>query len=143
MPSIKKLPECDVLRQHVDERLTNQSIADRYGVTQEAVRQALTRCGIERPRVRNDFRHYLPWRPVRSNHQRHVLAIRLRSYAKKQQGKELMPHEPALLEEFMAYLDGENAWGVPLSVHYDLDDADGFWLEPRRPGDRDYISPPT
>lgn len=139
----KKLPDCGRLQELADEGKTTQEVADEYGVTYEAARQAFARCGIERPRLRNDYRHYLPWRPIRANHQRSVLAIRLRSYAKEQQGKALKDHEPRLLDEFKRFLDGENRWGLEMSVHYDMDDPDGFWLEPRRPGDRDYISPPT
>lgn len=143
MPSTKKLPECDKLKElvEVDDR-SNNAIAEMYGVTPEAVRQALVRCGIDRPRQRLDHSHYFPWKGVRSNHQRNVLAGRLRSYSKLMQDKPLRDNEKRLLDEFREWMDGENEWGVPFSVHYNRDDPDGFWVEPRKPGDRDYISPP-
>lgn len=143
MPTVKKLPECDQLKELVEtDGCSNQEIGDRYGVSAEAVRQALVKCGIDRPRVRTDHSHFMPWRGVRANHQRNVLASRLRSYSKEAQGKPLRVNEERLLAEFREWMDGGNEWGVPFSVHYDRDDPDGFYLEPRRPGDRDYISPP-
>lgn len=143
MPTVKKLPECDRLKELADSGASNHDVAQMYGVTPEAVRQAFIKCNIERPRLRNDHSHYMPWRGVKSNHQRNVLASRLRSYSKMMQGKPLRPSEERLLGEFREWMDGDNEWGVPFSVHYDREDPDGFWVEPRKPGDRDYISPPT
>jgi hypothetical protein len=72
-----------------------------------------------------------------------VIARRLRAYSKRQQGKPLSDTESRLLDDWMKFMDGGNSLGIPLSVHYDRSDDEGFWLEPRQPGDRDYISPPV
>lgn len=142
MASYRKLPSFDVLMQHVKEGLSNREIAELYGVTGEAVRQALERGGFKREADRPNHAHYIPWK-IRADHGGDVLLRRLRSYSKRQQGKPLSDTEARLLDEWLRFMEGGNSLGVPLSVHYDRTDADGFWLEPRRPGDRDYISPPA
>lgn len=142
MASAKKLPEVDVLLEHATkEGLTNHEIGKLYGTTGEAVRQALARVGFRRGEGRPTHAYYIPWK-VRSDHMGDVLARRLRTYSKRQQGKDLSDTEARLLNDWLKFMDGGNSLGLPLSVHYDRNDEDGFWLEPRQPGDRDYISPP-
>ena len=142
-PPHKRLPDCDQLRKLVGDGKTRKEIAEMYGVSYESARQALLSCGIEPQRERADMRHYLPWRHRRADHESNVLASRLRSYAKEQQGRPLTESEARLLDEWKQFMDGANRWGLPFSVHYAREDDDGFYLEPRRPGDRDYISPPA
>ena len=137
----RKLPSDEVLAEHIAAGMTKRQIADAYGVTAEAVRQALVKAGIQASRERPTHAHYLPWR-LRADHVGDVLARRLRAYSKRQQGISLSVAEARLLDQWIAYMDGDNPIGVPLSVHYDRTDRDGFWLEPRQPGDRDYINPP-
>lgn len=141
MPGTRKLPEPDVLVRHATEGLTNKEIGELYGVTGEAVRQALEKAGYERTSGRPSHAYYLPWK-IRSDHIGDVLARRLRAYSKRMQGKPLSDSDARLLDEWLKFMDGGNSLGVPLSVHYDRQDDDGFWLEPRQPGDRDYVSPP-
>lgn len=142
MAPTKKLPDDDVLLKHVADGLSNREIADKYGTTPEAVRQALVKLGIKRGPERPNHAHYLPWR-VRSDHVNDLLARRLRTYSKRMQGKPLTQTESRLLDSWVKFMDGENSLGIPLSVHYDRRDDDGFWLEPRQAGDRDYICPPV
>ncbi|MGI4764818.1 MAG: hypothetical protein ACRYGP_07095 [Janthinobacterium lividum] len=40
-------------------------------------------------------------------------------------------------------MDGDNSYELALSVHYDRKDPEGFWLEPKHPGDRDYVHAPA
>ena len=143
MASVRRLPEASVLQEHVERGETNREIAEHYGVTGEAVRQALVRDGIARPdsAQRPSHAHYVPWR-LRGDHVNDVLARRLRSYSKHQQGRQLSETESRLLDEWMKFMEGDNSLGLPLSVHYDRNDEEGFWLEARKPGDRDYICPP-
>lgn len=142
MASAKKLPDDETLLQLArDEGLTNQQIGDRYGTTGEAVRQQLAKLDFRRGPERPSHAHYLPWR-IRADHVGDVLARRLRAYSKRQQGRKLSPTEDRLLDEWLKWMDGANPWGIAMSVHYDRMDGDGFWLEARQPGDRDYISPP-
>ena len=142
MPQTRRLPDSEVLVRHASEGLTNKEIGEIYGVTGEAVRQALEKAGFTRSdNGRPSHAYYLPWK-VRADHVGDVLARRLRAYSKRQQGKPLKDTEARLLDEWVKFMDGGNSLGVPLSVHYDRSDEDGFWLEPRQPGDRDYISPP-
>lgn len=141
MPSPRKLPDVEVLLDEAQQGLTNQEIGDKYGTTGEAVRQALAKAGYRRGPERPNHGRYLPWR-IRADHVGDVLARRLRAYSKREQGKPLTETERRLLEEWIKFMDGGNSHGLPLSVHYDRSDPDGFWLEPRQPGDRDFISPP-
>jgi len=141
MASVRKLPGIELLLEHVEQGLTNREIADRYGVTGEAVRQALERGGYRRPNSRPSHHDFIPWK-VRADHVGDVLARRLRAYSKRQQGKPLTDTESRLLDEWTRFMEGDNSLGLPLSVHYDRTDEDGFWLEPRQNGDSHYISPP-
>ena len=141
MPSPKRLPGAEQLRRLAGEGRSKKEIAEKYGVSEEAVRMAGLRAGINWPSQRLSHAHYLPW-SVQVDHSSDLLARRIRQYSKLQQGVELSDDDQRLLEKWMAWMDGENPYGTPLSVHYDRNDPDGFWLEPRREGDRDYISPP-
>lgn len=136
-----RLPSAEVVRELHEQGMSMREIGNRYAVTNEAVRQKLQSVGV-RTGNRNDHSHYLPWR-LRADHSHDVIAKRLRAYSKQQQGVQLPDDEARKLVKFMEFMDGANPVGVALSVHYDRLDAEGFWLEPRQPGDRDYISPPT
>jgi hypothetical protein len=141
MPGVRKLPTGEALVRHAADGMTNKEIGELYGVTGEAVRQALEKAGFTRDNPRPSHAYYIPWK-VRADHVGDVLARRLRAYSKRQQGKQLTETESRLLDEWLKFMDGGNSQGVPLSVHYDRTDDEGFWLEPRQYGDRDYISPP-
>lgn len=143
MASIRKLPSDDVLlRLACEEGLSNKDIALRYGTTGEAVRQALAKVGFRRQPERPSHARYLPW-TVRADHVGDLLARRLRMASKREQGRPMTESENRLLDDWIAFMEGGNSYGVPLSVHYDRNDDEGFWLEPRRPGDRDFIHPPA
>lgn len=140
MPYVKKLPDEPVLRELVRDGKSNREIGDIYGTSDEAVRLRLHEYHIVRPTTANRTSHsrFIPWR-VQANHVDDVIMKRLRAYSKKQQGKTLSPSQERLLTSWIEFMDGGNPWGVPLSVHYNRHDPEGFWLEVRRPGDRDYI----
>lgn len=142
MVAVRRLPPGDDLLKLVEAGVTRKEIAQKYGVTPEAVRQALDKAGAPRPETtRLSHAHYMPWR-IRADHTHSILAKRLRLLSRHRQGVGLSANEQRQLDEWVAFMEGGNKWGVPLSVHYDFRDQDGFWLEPRRPGDRDFISPP-
>lgn len=145
----RRLPGPDVLLKHIKTGLTNKQIADLYGVSPEAVRQAvnreavqreLEREGIERGPKRVSHRRYMPWR-IRADHAHDIVAKRLRLYSRAEQGLPLADAERRQLVEWKEYMDGGNRWRVPLSVHYEI--SEGFWLAPRQAGDENYISPPS
>jgi hypothetical protein len=136
----KKLPDDKTLARLVKQGLTNKAIGELYGATGEAVRQKLLALGL-RQQERPSHAQYLPWR-IRADHVGHVLARRLRAYSKRQQLIELSEIESRRLDEWLKFMDGGNRWGLPMSVHYDRNDPDGFWLEPRAATDRDYIAAP-
>lgn len=136
-----KLPDIAMLEEHRTGGMSISEIGDKYGVTGEAVRMAYKRNGVELPRERNDHARFLPWR-IRADHAHDLVARRLRALSKREQGGTLKESEEKLLDEWLEWMDGANSHGIPLSVHYDRTDPEGFWFEPRKPGDRDYISPP-
>lgn len=143
VPWNRKLPPEDVLREHVEAGMSDKQIGERYGTTDEAVRIARKEATppIERGTNRTNHSRYIPWR-VRADHVSDVIARRLRAYSKKQQGKPLTPTEGRRLEQWVAFMEGDNKHGLKLAVHYDRNDPDGFWLEPWQDGDRDFVSPP-
>lgn len=135
----RKLPELNVLMEHARQGLTNKQIAEMYGASDEAVRQQFAKAGVRRGPERADHGRYLPWR-IRADHVGDYCAKRLRAFSKREQGWELSEQESKLLDEFLEYMDGDNPWGAPLSVWYSK--TEGFWVQRRRDGDRDYIHPP-
>lgn len=134
----KKLPDDKTLASLVRKGLTNKAIGDLYGVSGESVRQRLVKAGIIRPE-RISHATYLPW-TVRSDHTRLLLARRLRDYSRRQQNQP--EDQPRALDAWLKFMDGGNRWGLPMAVHYDRADPDGFWLEPAKDGDRNYIHAP-
>ena len=141
-PRNRKLPSLEVVKALVDEGLSNTDIGAKYNASGEAVRQLLERHGIHREHGRTSHSRFMPWR-IRADHANDVLAKRLRAYSKRVQGTPLSEKDSRLLDQWIEYMNGANALGVPLSVHYDRRDNDGFWLEPAVPGDRDFIHPTT
>lgn len=143
MPSTRKLPSIDVLTALREAGQSNNKIAEQYGTTAEAVRQAFARAKLPTAREpRMNHRELIPWR-VRSDHLQHTLVKRLRLYGRFQKGAQLDHVQQTTLDNWLKFMEGDNDRGVPLAVHYDYSDPEGFWLEPRRPGDRDLVSPPT
>ena len=140
MPGQSKLPSDARMRELHEEGLTNQQIASRYGVTREAVRQKFARMGLDRGPRRADHRRFLPWR-MRAQHQQDVLARRLRELSKREQGFPLTDTENRNLDEWLAFMEGDNDAGVPLAVHYNMNDPEGFWLQPRTDEDDGLVSP--
>lgn len=140
---VRRTPDRETLLALAEQELSNKEIAEKYGVTTEAVRQAYLREGLTPPKAGSRMRHqdFIPWKHIRSDHAGDMLVRRLRYYSKRMQGKPLRNQESRLLDDWLAFMDGENRWGVPLSVHYSR--TEGFWLEPRQPGDRNYIHPPA
>lgn len=136
-------PDKETLKALIESGLTNPEIGARYGVTGEAIRQAAIRYGLTPAGYGTRVNHqdYMPWRRVRADHVGDMLARRLRSYSKRQQGKALRTEEARRLDDWISYMDGQNRWKLPMSVHYSR--AEGFWLEPRRDGDRNYVCPPS
>lgn len=116
--------------------MTNKAIGERYGTSDEAVRQALARAGFRSGPDRVSHGRFLPW-TMRADHANHIVAKRLRTYSRFRQGWPLEPEEARRLEDWIEFMEGNNSLGVPLAVHYDR--HEGFWLEEAGPGDRDFI----
>jgi hypothetical protein len=141
-PRNRKLPSLEVIKALLAEGLSYREIGVRYGCSGEAVRQFSVRHGIAPPSTKTHHKQYMPW-VLNLNHAGDFIALCLRAYSKSKQGVKLSDREARDLPAFVAYLDGANPQGIPLSVHYDRLDSEGWWLEPRQPGDHDYIHPPV
>jgi hypothetical protein len=141
MTQPRKLPGLDVLKKHVADGLTNKQIGAMYGATPEAVRLTLAKVGIRNGPGRPDHSRYVPWR-VRADHAKHVLLRDLRAYSRRQQGLPLDEGDNRTLDEWIRFMEGDNPYGVRMSVHYDRFDPQGFWIEPEQEGDRDFVHPP-
>jgi hypothetical protein len=137
-----KLPDADILRPLVEAGEGVKEIAARYSVTHEAVRRALARHGLTPHHTRISHRQYMPW-TLSSRDTHNYLAQRLRDYSSVRQGKRISARASATLREWQRFMEGDNSYGVQLSVNYDRRDPEGFWLEPKQDGDGDYIHPPA
>lgn len=141
-----KLPPDDELARLVREGKTVGEIAALYSASRQGVDFRLNKAGIRRDvRPRQDHQHYIPWEGMRSNHRSLTNPFYrcLLLYSRRQQGVELKPADQAVLDLWLAYMDGDNGWRRKFAVHYDRDDDQGFWLEPWQEGDRDYVHPPA
>lgn len=137
----RRLPDEATVRNLVEEGMSDRDIASRYEVSPEAVRKFRHRYGIERPSAHADHSAYIPWK-VKASHAQHPLVRRLREYSRQQQGLPLTEVEQQRVENFLLFLRGGNDLRLPLVVTYDRDRAEGFALEPARPGES-VIRPPA
>lgn len=148
MPARAKLPGDDVLRKLVEQGLTDAEIGERYGASGSAVQQRRMRAKppILRPKDPNRLGHkqYVPWR-IRNAHRTDELHKILIRYSNRMQGRPALlkpdntPSEKAEreLDLWMAFMDGANEDRQQYSVYYDY--QRGFWIDPRQPGDKNYI----
>ena len=139
MVATRKLPDTKELVA-LTKTHSNREIAERYGVSTEAVRLQLASVGVRNGPGRISHAKFVPWKGIRADHVNHPLLKRLHSYSKREQGRPLDEAEERLLNEWIEFMEGGNPWGVAMVVHYDRTDEGGFWLSPKQPGDNEYTS---
>ena len=127
-----KLPSDEVLKALIERGMTYREVGEQYGTTGEAVAKRAREGGFSRSLNKPSHKQVMPWK-VKANHQRGKIAALLRDYSRREQGMKVQSQKA--LADFDAYMEGDNQWGIPLSVHYSYDDPDGFWFEPRQPGE--------
>ena len=129
------------------QRWTIKEIATHFGVSTEAVRKSLRAGGTDTNDGRMSHRDVLPWAVspgIAAHHKQNgkygaAIYRMLIRYSNRIQGRSVENEE--YLDRFLSWMDGNNEWQVPLSVHYNRED--GFTIRPRRPKDDGIISPPT
>lgn len=111
--------------------MTQQEVADRYGVSQGAVSAAIARGVIKDiayDRTATD-ETAIPWHPVRPEHRNLHLARMLRAAARRRRGESSAPVVEAQLDKFL-----QSAEQADFVVHYDPDTERGWFRVPRRVG---------
>ena len=141
MPA-KVLPSATELRQLAESGMTQAQIVEHVfeqtgqRVTRAAVSAALNRAGAGKEVVRYD--DMIPW-TVRQEHNKHYHVRMLRLAAQRKRGVQLNAENAQKLESWIRrYIDGQDA-----VVTYVPDSEDGFYLVRRRPGDGEFIRPPS
>ena len=105
---------------------TQQQVADKFGVSQAAVSNAIARGMIEyktnRPKTSG-----VPWSPVAPEHREQYLVRMLRAAQRREEGLTNSPFWEDRLDGFLRKME-EEGWVV------DYDPSEGFKRVPRRPG---------
>lgn len=127
------VPDDETLRNMLIQGVSVAEMAQRYGVTSEAIRIHLRRLPEweERRTKRLDHSQYIPWR-VLAHHKtdRSKGAQIYRSlwlYSSRMQGRELRPKDSDWLDKWLSWMDGNNEWSTRLSVRYDRRDGFSIW----------------
>lgn len=131
------IPGDDQLQSMVERGMTHQQIADAVSketgikVGRSTISAALSRAGLTQ-RIRYD--EYIPWKPVKVEHNHHYAIEMLRLVARQAQGEELDDARQARLDSWLQRLQEENA-----VVMYVYDSPDGFYYVPRQAADGDSL----
>jgi len=105
---------------------TQQEVADKFGVTQAAVSNAVKRGMVDMEARRPEGRA-VPWSPISPEHRQDYLARMLRAAHRREQGLKSSSIWEARLDGFLKSMD-EGGWVV------DYDPIEGFRRVPRRLG---------
>jgi hypothetical protein len=109
--------------------MTQQQVADIFGVTQAAVS-----ANVVRGNIKIDYRDRpegpaMPWHPIRPEHRNRYLARMLRANHRRQQGLKSAPVLEAMLDKFLAAAKEQD-----FVVTYEPDTEEGFFRVARREG---------
>ena len=109
---------------------TQAEVAEKFGVTQGAVSNAITRGNIKADTGRTD-RRAVPWHPIRKEHRDKYLVRMLRAWARREQGLKSAPVLEAMLDTFLRSMT-EGGW----VIDYQPDEYpdEGFIRVDRREG---------
>lgn len=132
----RKLPDDDQLRRLRGQGMSVRDIANEYGASYEAVRLRFRNMGVQA--VTTPLRYDLPW-SIRPDHNNQAVLKEWKKWKRSELGASRSAEEAESVAAFVAFMDGNNSFGVPLSIGYDREGG-GFFLRRRRVGDRDYLT---
>lgn len=142
MAGARKVPDLRILQGLSELGLTNEQIAERYGVTAAGVQRALDR---GRARAgRPTYRDILPW-VVEPEHHRSAVMAHVRVLLRQRSGQEVPLEEVRALH---AWLDWVQRRGLVLNYHPEAppnraSPAGGFYYMDRLPSDEWIIRRPV
>lgn len=142
MPTPRKLPAGETLLRLQDQGWKLSQIGERYGVTEAAVWNAVSKLRDWKPRKTvNDL---LPWE-VDDAHKAVAIMARFRSMLKEERGDQLSVDEARLLNVWRHDMDEA---GLVVDYHPDAPPNSasrkgGFFYTPRLPGEVGYIRRPS
>lgn len=133
MPAKRYLPSDSTLVEWA-KTMTHQQIADRvyedtgYKVARSTVSAALSRAG-ETDRIRYD--KYIPWKPIKIEHNHHYALTMLRFMARQEQGEVLTAENERRLASWKQRMTDDEA-----VVVYEPNSPDGFYYVRRTAADK-------
>ena len=136
MPPARILPPAKELAERLknDPNLSFSELSRQYGVSRQALTQALRRAHLEVSRgPAYTVKEFVPWR-VKVEHEQHLYIRMLRLWAREQKGLPLPKDRVKIYRELLAWLDDND-----LVIAYDRET--GFSAVPREDGDGRYWRP--
>jgi hypothetical protein len=131
----RKLPSDEELQRMREAGMSLSKIAEEYGASYEAVRLRFKSMGVQA--TKTHIQYGLPW-SIRPDHNNHSALREWKKWKRRQLGVSRSEEEAASVDLFVAFMEGNNSFGVPLSIGYDR--MEGFFVRRRRVGDSDYLT---
>jgi hypothetical protein len=132
----RKLPDdAELRRLREDEGMSVRDIANEFGSSYEAVRLRFKGMGVRA--TQEPLRYDLPW-SIRPDHNNHAILREWKKWKRRELGASKSEAEAEAVDRFVAFMEGNNSFGVPLSIGYDR--TEGFYVRRRRVGDHDYLT---
>lgn len=148
MPAIQKTPGKEKMRDYMSRGYSYREMSEKWrqesGIeaAPSAFSMAARRLGIGRGRKK--YNELIPWQPIWSGHNMAYHLQRLRWEAARRKGKEL----DTLVQRRLDKWKSDLRQAGEVTITYDYESVDGFYVVPRRDGDVDmgegiWIRPPA
>lgn len=132
----RKLPDDDELRRLREvEGMSVREIATEYGASYEAVRLRFKGMGVAA--TKTHLKYDMPW-SIRPDHNNHAILKEWKKWKRRELGAAKTQAESDSVDLWVAFMEGNNSFGVPLSIGYDR--SEGFFVRRRRVGDKDFLT---
>lgn len=144
MAAPRVLPARPQLKKLRDSGATYSSIAEQYGVTEQAVYATLKREGLTGEKASHG--EIIPWHPISREHQHCYPLLMLRTLGRRQQGLPNSEKRDAMLDSWLATIERENfiVCYHPLALGGPNNPASkihgGFWYEKRKRADGESLT---
>lgn len=131
----RKLPDDDELCRLREQGMSVRQIAEEFGASYEAVRLRFKNMGVRA--TAQPLRYDLPF-SIRPDHNNHAAIKEWKKWKRREMGASRSEAEAASVDAWVSFMEGNNGFGLPLSVGYDRNT--GFFLRRRRVGDQDFLT---